>query len=52
MVERIRVTIAFIEPDISWGNVDNEIFNGKQRNELLNREIFYQMKKAKVSTEN
>ena len=41
-LERIGVKTAFIEPGSPWENGYNESFNGKLRNELLNREIFLQ----------
>ena len=39
-LERIGVKTAFIEPGSPWENGYNESFNGKLRDELLNREIF------------
>ena len=47
-LERIIVKTAFIEPGSPCENVFNESFNGKLSDELLNREIFYNIKKAKV----
>jgi transposase InsO family protein len=41
----------FIEPGSSWENGYNESFNGKFRNELLNDEIFYTLKEAKILIE-
>ena len=41
----------FIEPSSPWENGYNESFNGKLRDELLNREIFYTLKEAKVLIE-
>jgi len=38
----------FIEPGSPWENGYNESFNGKLRDELLNREIFYTLAEAKV----
>ena len=49
---RIGVKTAFIEPGSPWENGYNESFNGKLRDELLNGEIFYNMKEAKVLIEN
>ncbi len=46
------VRTAFIEPGSPWENGYNESFNGKLRDELLNREIFYNIKEAKVLIEN
>jgi len=51
-LERIGVNTAFIEPGSPWENGYNESFNGKLRDELLNREIFYNLKEAKVLIEN
>ena len=41
----------FIEPGSPWGNGYNESLNGKLRDELLNGEIFYTLKEAKVLVE-
>ncbi len=41
----------FIEPGSPWENGYNESFNGKLRDELLNREIFYTLEEAKVLVE-
>jgi len=49
---RLGVHTAFIEPGSPWENGYNESFNGKLRDELLNREIFYNLKEAKVLIEN
>ena len=51
-LERLGVRTAFIEPGSPWENGYNESFNGKLRDELLNREIFYNIKEAKVLIEN
>jgi len=51
-LERIGVKTAFIEPGSPWENGYNESFNGKLRDELLNGEIFYNIKEAKVLIEN
>jgi putative transposase len=42
---------TFIEPGSPWENGFVESFNGKMRDELLNREIFYTIKEAKVIIE-
>ena len=42
----------FIERGSPWENGYIESFNGKLRDELLNREIFYTLKEAKVLIEN
>jgi transposase InsO family protein len=41
----------FIEPGSPWENGYVESFNGKLRDELLNREIFYTLKEAQVLIE-
>ena len=51
-LERLGVKTAFIEPGSPWENGYNESFNGKLRDELLNGEIFYNIKEAKVVIEN
>jgi transposase InsO family protein len=43
---RIRVKAVFIDPASPWGNGYNESFNGKLRDEMLNREIFYNLREA------
>jgi transposase InsO family protein len=48
---RIGVRTLFIEPGSPWENGYNESFNGKLRDELLNGEIFYSLKEAKVLIE-
>ncbi len=48
---RIGVKTLFIEPGSPWENGYNESFNGKLRDELLNGEIFYTLKEAKVLIE-
>ena len=41
----------FIEPGSPWENGYIESFNGKLRDELLNREIFYSLNEAKIIIE-
>jgi len=41
----------FIEPGSPWENGYIESFNGKMRDELLAREIFYSLKEAQVMIE-
>jgi transposase InsO family protein len=41
----------FIEPGSPWENGYIESFNGKLRDELLNREIFYTLQEAEVLIE-
>jgi len=48
---RVKVKTLFIEPGSPWENGYNESFNGKLRDELLNGEIFYTLKEAKVLIE-
>ena len=50
-LERLGVGTLFIEPGSPWENGYNESFNGKLRDELLNREIFYTLEEAKVLIE-
>ena len=50
-LERVGVKTLFIEPGSPWENGYNESFNGKLRDELLNREIFYSLKEAQILTE-
>jgi transposase InsO family protein len=48
---RIGVKTLFIEPGSPWENGYNESFNGKLRDELLNREVFYTLKETQVLIE-
>lgn len=48
---RVDVKTLFITPGSPWENGYNESFNGKLRDELLNREIFYTLAEAKVLVE-
>ena len=41
----------YIEPGSPWENGYVESFNGKLRDELLDREIFYTLKEGQVLTE-
>jgi putative transposase len=50
-LERVDVQTLFIEPGSPWENGYVESFNGKLRDELLNREIFYTLLEAKVLVE-
>ena len=45
---RVGVKTLFIEPGSPWENGYNESFNSKLRDEILNMEIFYILKEAKV----
>lgn len=48
----VGVKTLFIEPGSPWENGYNESFNGKLRDEVLNREIFSTLKEAKTVIEN
>jgi len=48
---RIGVDTLFIEPGSPWENGYNESFNGKLRDELLDREIFDTLLEAKILVE-
>ncbi len=50
-LERIGVRTPFIERGSPWENGYNESFNGKLRDELLDREIFYSLREAEVLIE-
>src|SRR5262249_58902795 len=47
---RVGVTTLFIEPGRPWENGYIESFNGRLRDELLDREIFYTPAEAQVLT--
>lgn len=48
---RLGVRTLFIEPGSPWENGYVESFNGRFRDELLDREIFYTLAEAKVLIE-
>jgi transposase InsO family protein len=50
-LRRLGVKTLFIEPGSPWENGYNESFNGKLRDELLSREIFYTLWEATVLVE-
>jgi putative transposase len=50
-LSNIGVKTLFIEPGSPWENGYNESFNGKFRDELLNRELFFTLKEAKIVNE-
>jgi putative transposase len=50
-LSRQDVKPLFIEPGSLWENGYIESFNGKMRDELLSREIFYSLKEAQVLIE-
>ena len=45
---RLGVRTLFIEPGSPWENGYVESFNGKMRDELLDREIFFTLEEARV----
>ena len=47
-LEALQVQTLFIEPGRPWENGYVESFNGKLRDELLNREIFYTLTEAQI----
>ena len=51
VLSRVGVKTLYIEPGSPWENGYNESFNGKLRDELLNREIFYTLKEAQILIE-
>lgn len=50
-LRRLDVATLFIEPGSPWENGYVESFNGKMRDELLAREIFYSLEEARVLIE-
>ena len=50
-LDALQVQTLFIEPGSPWENGYVESFNGKLRDELLDREIFYTWTEAKILTE-
>jgi len=51
-LERVGVKTLFIEPGSPWENGYVESFNGKLRDELLNREVFDTLPEAQTLIEN
>ena len=47
-LNRLGAKTLFIEPGSPWENGYIESFNGKLRDELLNREIFTMLTEAKI----
>ena len=47
---RVGAKTLYIEPGSPWENGYVESFNGKLRDELLDREIFYTLREAQVLT--
>ena len=50
-LEALDVETLFIEPGSPWENGYVESFNGKRRDELLDREIFYTLTEATILIE-
>jgi transposase InsO family protein len=50
-LDRLAIKPLFIEPGSPWENGYIESFNGKMRDELLNREIFYSVREAQIVIE-
>ena len=50
-LEALPVQTLFIEPGSPWENGYVDSFNGKLRDELLDREIFYTLTEAQISIE-
>ena len=50
-LSRLGVKALFIEPGSPWENGYIESFNGKLRDELLNREVFYTLAEAEILIE-
>jgi len=51
-LKRNHVKTLYISPGSPWENGYIESFNGKLRDDVLNREVFYSVKEAKVIVEN
>ena len=47
----LPISLLYIEPGSPWENGYIELFNGKLRDELLDREVFDTLLEAKVLTE-
>jgi putative transposase len=50
-LSELGTRMLFIEPGRPWENGYIESFNGKLRDELLNREIFYTLQETQVLIE-
>ena len=50
-LEGMGVETLYVEPGSPWENGYIESFNGKFRDEILNRELFYSVREAKVLVE-
>ncbi len=51
LLSKIGVRTTFIEPGSPWENGYIESFNGKMRDEFLNRELFHSLKEAQILAE-
>jgi putative transposase len=51
-LKKNHVETLYIEPGSPWENGYIESFNGKLRDDILDRELFYSVKEAKVIVEN
>jgi putative transposase len=51
-LEQLGIQTAFIKPVSTWENGYNESFKGKPRDELVNRQIVYNLKEAKTLIKN
>ena len=47
-IKAVGAKTAYIEPGSPWENGYRESFNGRMRDELLNREIFYSRREAQI----
>ena len=50
-LKRVGIRTLFIAPGSPWENCYNESFNGKLKDELINREIFYSLREAQILVE-
>ena len=50
-LNKLQIRPLYIEPGSPWENGYIESFNGKMRDELLDREIFYSLKEAQILIE-
>ena len=50
-LQKVGAKTLYIEPGSPWENGYVESFNGKLKDELLDREIFYTLKEVRVLTE-
>jgi Transposase and inactivated derivatives, IS30 family len=50
-LEKFEIKNLVIEPGSPWEKCHNESFNGKLRDELLNGEIFNNLKEAEILIE-